>query len=125
VIGYSWASWVAVLGLRSAYPLVSKVDLVLVALDEALDQANRYSWGFWFQHCCVCIAGADITPAIPPFQPSLALSLGLNGYIQAYCERVQGQLGAASPEQRPIAGRAFARKLIRTAFGLVSVAERS
>ncbi len=111
--------------LRTAYPLVPKVDLVLVTLAAALDQANRYSWGFWFQHCCVCIAGADITPTIPPFQPSLSLSLGLNGDIQAYCQRVQSQLGAASPEQRQSVGRALARKLVRTAFGLVSVAERS
>jgi hypothetical protein len=105
---------------------VPKVDVVLVSAAEALDPANRYGWGFWFQHCCAWVAGADIIPAIRPFRPSWALSLGLNGDIQAYLERVQLQLGAASsPERRPIVVRAFARKLVRTAFGSVSVLEQS
>jgi uncharacterized protein len=112
--------------LLATYTFLPKVDIVTGLYAEVVAPEHRYGWGFWFQHCCVCVDGEDVGQSIEPFRPSWQLVAGLNGDIAEYNRRVKGELAAAPDENSSIVlCRSVSRKYIRSAFCLVAVLEES
>ncbi len=112
--------------LLATYPFLPKVDLVSAVYADVTAPENRYGWGFWLQHCCACIYGADIGQEIELFRPSWQLVHGLNGDIKQYNQRVKSELLTCPDDQTCAAlGSSIARKYIRSAYCLVAVPEES
>lgn len=110
----------------ATYTFLPKFDIVTGLYAEVVAPEHRYGWGFWFQHCCVCVDGEDVGQSIQPFRPSWQLVTGLNGDIAEYNRRVKGELAACSDDKASIGlCRSISRKYIRSAFCLIAVLEES
>ena len=69
--------------LEAGHPEVTKIDLDVGVLEDVLNPANLYSWGYWLKHECRCIYGSDLALRFQAFQPSPAVAKAVNGdYVQ-------------------------------------------
>lgn len=101
--------------IPTRYPAVSKVDFDIGELSDVLAVENRDSWGYWLKHHCRSIYGEDLTQRFPPFRPSRAIAIAVNGdfttVLGKYIEQLT-QLREGNDQQH--IQRAVARKLIRS-----------
>lgn len=94
--------------------IVSKVDVDIGSVDEALAPEHHDSWGFWLKHHCRCLWGEDLSAAFSLFRPDRRIALAVNADLRPALARYREQLLQArtvSDERR--LKREAARKLIR------------
>ena len=93
---------------------MSKVDVDIGSVEEALAPEHHDSWGFWLKHHCRCLWGEDVSAAFSLFRPDRRIALAVNADLHRVLARYREQLLQArtvSDERR--LKREAARKLIR------------
>lgn len=101
--------------IECQHRVVSKVDFDIGTLEEALNPANLYSWGYWLKHHCRCLYGDDISRRFPLFRPSRAIALAVNGDFFAVLEGYIATLNEEKNIRRhQQLRRSASRKLIRS-----------
>lgn len=94
--------------------IVSKVDFDIGTLDEALNPANRYSWGYWLKHHCRCLWGNDVSNALPLFRPDRRIARAVNADLRTVLEDYGVKIsGGSRVAELQRLKREAARKLIR------------
>lgn len=104
--------------LLEAYPHLTKIDTVIVSIDDVISKPNE--WGFWIKIICVCVYGQDIGEQVPPIIISPAFILELNTETKEEIDRVHGWLSNASdPTMKTRYMKGYAKRLIRALYVLV------
>ncbi|WP_230847808.1 nucleotidyltransferase domain-containing protein [Comamonas testosteroni] len=100
--------------LEAGHPEVTKVDLDLGVLEDVLNPANLYSWGYWLKHECRCIYGSDLALRFQAFQPSPTVAQAVNGdYVQALRDYVARISLAHDEDATRRLKKEAAKKLVR------------
>nr|WP_159063646.1 nucleotidyltransferase domain-containing protein [Thaumasiovibrio occultus] len=106
--------------VKQRYPYIRDLDLQVVTLDEVSDLKNIFYWGFWFKHCCLCLAGEDIGREFGAFEPCWEIAKAFNGDIgkrlTAYKDEVR-KVETLGPYLDIC--ESAAKQLIFASFGLV------
>jgi hypothetical protein len=102
---------------------VREVSLACSTVAEVLaDSRDGLGMRCFLRHYCLCLAGADLRPSLPPCSPSRAVADGFNDDVGALVRRWRSELHAArTPAQVAVVARAAARKLLLVAATLESV----
>lgn len=100
--------------LEINYPVISKIDFDCGLLHQVLHPENKFSWGYWLRHHCVCIYGDNLGDRFESFKPSKAIAIAVNSDFRQVVEQLIAQTDATTDETvRLQLQRAVARKLIR------------
>ena len=111
--------------LEAGHPEVTKVDLDLGVLEDVLNPANLYSWGYWLKHECRCIYGSDLARRFQAFQPSPAVAKAVNeDYAQVLRDYVMRISQAHDENATKRLKKEAAKKLVRATNVLRLEADR-
>lgn len=101
--------------LKKGHPVVSKIDFDCGVLQQVLHSDNKFSWGYWLKHHCVCIYGEDLRDRFHPFKPSKEIAVAVNGDFLQVIKELLVQM-QSSPDKNTMLQlqRAAARKAIRS-----------
>jgi hypothetical protein len=89
--------------------------------DVFADDRDGLGGRCFLRHYCVCLAGSDLRPSLPPCRPSRAVADGFNDDVPALVRRWRAELDAAHTTADVAAvARAAARKLLRVTATLES-----
>jgi uncharacterized protein len=76
---------------------------------------NKFSWGYWLKHHCVCVFGEDLSRLFSAFKPSKAIVLAVNGDFLSVLEELTARMqGSVDANKKLLLQRAAARKIIRS-----------
>ncbi|UMO86196.1 nucleotidyltransferase domain-containing protein [Pectobacterium sp. PL64] len=101
-------------GLEQDHSVVSKIDFDCGLLQQVLHPDNKFSWGYWLKHHCVCVYGEDLSGRFHPFKPSKEIAVAVNGDFLLVLEKLIAQMQSSSDENKKLLlQRAAARKAIR------------
>ncbi|MBY0357778.1 MAG: nucleotidyltransferase domain-containing protein [Candidatus Obscuribacterales bacterium] len=103
--------------------LVREVGLAAGSLAEILDGDNQVGWNCFIKHQCVCLFGDDLAAGMSKLRPTNAVAYGLNGDLSHELEKTKQLLAESSHASAGKTIMPLARKMVRTAFGLVMEAE--
>lgn len=100
--------------LEITYPVISKIDFDCGLLHQVMLPENKFSWGYWLRHHCVCIYGEDLGDRFESFKPSKTIAIAVNSDFRQVAEQLIAQTDATTDDKvRLQLQRAVARKLIR------------
>lgn len=116
------ASVAAGLSARHA-ALVREVSVGSSTLAQVLaDDRDGFGMRCFLRHYCVCLAGTDLRPTLPPCRPSRAVADAFNDDPPVLVRRWRSELAAArTPAEVAAVARAAARKLLVVTATLESV----
>lgn len=110
------------LALTEGFPLITKVDFDPGHLAEVLHPQEKFRWQFWLKHCCCCLWGKDLALGFEACRPNLAIACALNEDLPEMVVMLNSGLNEDNASTR---GRVLAKKLLRSACGLLVEQHRS